>query len=185
MDDPAIVELYWQRSDRAIPETAAKYGAYCRSIACNILQNPEDAEECLNDTWLRAWNAMPDQRPAQLKPFLGRLTRWVSLDRRRHEGRERRGSGDFDLALEELDGCLAGPDTAETALETAELTAAINRFLASLRPDERTVFLARYYFGYPLRTVAQRHGFGLSKVKTMLHRTRKKLQSQLRKEGYL
>ena len=69
MDDPAIVELYWQRSDRAIPETAAKYGAYCRSIACNILQNPEDTEECLNDTWLRAWNAMPDQRPAQLKPF--------------------------------------------------------------------------------------------------------------------
>ena len=103
MDDPAIVELYWQRSDRAIPETAAKYGVYCRSIACNILQNPEDAEECLNDTWLRAWNAMPDQRPAQLKPFLGRLTRWVSLDRRRREGRERRGGGDFDLALEELE----------------------------------------------------------------------------------
>ena len=185
MEDGQIVDLYWQRSDLAISETNRKYGRYCHSIAYHICGLDEDAEECVNDTWLRAWNAMPDQRPAQLKPFLGRLTRWVSLDRRRREGRERRGGGDFDLALEELDGCLAGPDTAETALETAELTAAINRFLASLRPDERTVFLARYYFGYPLQTVAERHGFGLSKVKTMLHRTRKKLRSQLRKEGYL
>ena len=98
MDDTAIVDLYWQRSDEAISETDKKYGRYCHTIAFHICNDYEDAEECVNDTWLRAWNAMPDQRPAQLKPFLGRLTRWVSLDRRRREGRERRGGGDFDLA---------------------------------------------------------------------------------------
>jgi RNA polymerase sigma factor, sigma-70 family len=185
MDDSQIVELYWQRSDRAIPETAAKYGAYCRRIACNILQSPEDAEECVNDVWLRAWNAMPEQRPARLDAFLGRLTRWLSLDRRRREGRGRRGGGEYTLALEELDGCLAVPESVESRVETAELSAAIDRFLAGLAPDERTVFLARYYFGCPIRLIAEKHGFGESKVKTMLHRTRKKLQNALREEGYL
>lgn len=185
MDDPQIVELYWQRSERAIPETAAKYGAYCQRIACNILSSPEDAEECVNDTWLRAWNSMPDQRPARLGGYLGRLTRWLCLDRRRRDGRDKRGGGEYELALEELDGCLAAPGDAETQFEQAELTAAINRFLAALRPEERTVFLARYYFGYAIPDIAARHGFGQSKVKTMLHRTRKKLQTHLREEGYL
>ncbi len=185
MDDPQIVELYWQRSERAIPETAAKYGAYCQRIACNILSSPEDAEECVNDTWLRAWNTMPDQRPSRLGGYLGRLTRWLCLDRRRRDGRGKRGGGEYDLALEELDGCLAAPGNAETALEQAELTASVNRFLAGLRTEERTMFLARYYFGCPVAEIADRHSCGQSRVKTALYRTRKKLQTHLREEGYL
>lgn len=184
MDDAQIVELYWQRSERAIPETAAKYGALCRSIAGNLLRCPEDAEECVNDTWLRAWNSMPEQRPAQLRPYLARLTRWLCLDRLRRRGRDTCG-GEYALALEELDDCLAAPGSVEAQIERRELTAAIDRFLAALGPDERTVFLARYFFGCSIRTVAEKHGFGESRVKTMLHRTRKKLRVFLREEGYL
>ena len=91
MDDPQIVELFWQRSERAIPEAERKYGSYCRSIAARLLRSPEDAEECLNDTWLRAWNSMPENRPERLGPYLGRLTRWLCLDRLRGEGRQKRG----------------------------------------------------------------------------------------------
>ena len=185
MDDSEIVELFWQRSERAIPESAAKYGAYCQTVARNLLGSDEDAEECVNDTWLRAWNSMPDQRPAQLKLYLGRLTRWLSLDRLRVQRREKRGGGEYALALEELDGCLAGLDSAESALEQKELNGAINRFLATLRPEERTVFLARYWFACPVGIIARKHGFSESKVKTMLHRTRKKLHTYLREEEYL
>lgn len=185
MDDPQIVELYWQRSDRAIPETAVKYGAYCQSIAYNILHSREDAEECVNDTWLRAWNSMPEQRPDELKLYLGRLTSWLSLDRRRRAQRGKRGGGEYELALEELEDCLAAPDDAERQVERAELTAAIDRFLAALGPDERTVFLARYWFGCPIAVIAEKHGFTQSKVKTMLHRTRRKLRDSLRKEELL
>lgn len=185
MDDKQIVELYWQRSERAIPETEAKYGAYCRRIASNLLASPEDAEECLNDTWLRAWNSMPDQRPAALKLYLGRLTRWLCLDRLRREGREKRGGGDFCIAWEELEDCLAAPDTPEKRLEQTELTGILNRFLAGLKPEERTVFLARYFFGCSVAEIARTHNCGQSKIKTMLHRTRKKLRQTLREEAYL
>ena len=185
MDDKEIVDLYWQRSERAIPETAAKYGAYCRRIAGNLLASPEDAEECLNDTWLRAWNSMPDQRPAALKLYLGRLTRWLCLDRLRREGREKRGGGEFSVAWEELEDCLAAPGTPEGHLEQAELAGILKRFLAGLRKEERTVFLARYWFGCSIAEIARTHNCGQSKIKTMLHRTRKKLQQTLREEAYL
>lgn len=185
MDDREIVELYWQRSDRAIAETAARYSAYCHTIAENILHDPGDAEECVNDTWLRAWNSMPDQRPERLRPYLGRLTRWLSLERRRKDGRLKRGGGDYVLALEELDNCLASSDSTERQIETKELAAAIDRFLAALAAEERRVFLARYWFACPIRTIAERRGFSEAKVKTMLHRTRRKLRQHLQKEGYL
>lgn len=185
MDDKEIVDLYWQRSERAIPETEAKYGAYCRRIAGNLLASPEDAEECLNDTWLRAWNSMPDQRPAALKLYLGRLTRWLCLDRLRREGREKRGGGEFSVAWEELEDCLAAPGTPEGHLEQAELAGILKRFLAGLRKEERTVFLARYWFGCSIAEIARTRNCGQSKIKTMLHRTRKKLQQTLREEAYL
>ena len=185
MDDEQIVALYWQRSDRAIPETAAKYGAYCRTIAQNILSSAEDAEECVNDTWLRAWNSMPDQRPTGLRLYLGRLTRWLSLERLRKERRDKRGGGEASIALEELSECLAAPGDLQQQVELRELTGAVNRFLGTLSPAERTVFLARDWYACPIHTIAVKHGFGESKVKTMLHRTRKKLQKHLREEGYL
>ena len=185
MEDSQIIDLYWQRSEAAIPATAEKYGGYCQAIARSILANDQDAEECVNDTWLRAWNAMPDQRPNQLKLFLGRLTRWLSLDRCRAEQRQKRGGGTYLLALEELEGSLAAPDTPETAMELTALTEELNRFLAGLKQEERTVFLARYWFCCPVQRIAKRHGFSESKVKVMLHRTRQKLQRHLKEEGFL
>ena len=185
MKDEEIIELYWNRDQRAIRETQNSYQRYCGRIAGNILASFEDREECLNDTWLRAWNSMPDQRPAALKLYLGRLTRWLCLDRLRREGREKRGGGEFSVAWEELEDCLAAPGTPEGHLEQAELAGILKRFLAGLRKEERTVFLARYWFGCSIAEIARTHNCGQSKIKTMLHRTRKKLQQTLREEAYL
>ena len=183
MDDAAIVDLYWQRSEDAVPETEAKYGVYCHTIARNILNNAEDAEECVNDTWLGAWNSMPDHRPALLAPYLGKLTRWLSLNRLDQHRRRKRGGGEVALALEELEETLAAPGDAQQELERKELAAAIDRFLDTLPRDERRIFLARYWFVYPVAEIAARYGFSQSKVKSMLLRTRRRLKSYLKEEG--
>ena len=107
MDDHKIIDLYWARSQQAIAESDRKYGTYCRTIARNILPRLEDAEECVNDTWLRAWNAMPPQRPSVLQAFFGKLTRNLSLDRWRREHAAKRGGSQIELALDELEDCLA------------------------------------------------------------------------------
>ena len=122
MEDAAIVELYWQRSDQAIAETEQKYGRYCRSIAGRICRRAEDAEECVSDTWFRAWNLMPDKRPSRLSVFLGTITRSLALDRIKAETRQKRGGGETDLALDELTECLPGGESAET-LDDTRLTA--------------------------------------------------------------
>ena len=184
MTDTEIVALYWLRDPSAIDETQKRYGTYCRSIAQHILQNAEDSEECLNDTWLGAWNSMPDHRPEKLGPYLGKLTRWLSLSRRRKEGREKRGGGEIDLVLDELAECLPGGENAEEITERRELSRGINRMLDAMKPEERSVFLARYWLGAPIADIAARHGFTQGKVKTMLRRSRLKLQKQLREEGY-
>ena len=109
MEDSAIIDLYWAREERALSETDAKYGGYCRSIAHNILKNREDSEECVSDTWLHAWNAMPPQRPSILSSFLGRITRNLSFDRCRRQNAEKRGGGSLPLALDELSECVPAP----------------------------------------------------------------------------
>ena len=184
MTDAEIVALYWRRDPSAIEESQTRYGAYCRSIAQHILQNTEDSEECLNDTWLGAWNSMPDHRPEMLGPYLGKLTRWLSLSRRRKAGREKRGGGEIDLVLDELAECLPGGTDAEAIAERRELARCINRMLDAMKPEERSVFLARCWLGASIADIASRHGFSQGKVKTMLRRSRLKLQKQLREEGY-
>jgi RNA polymerase sigma-70 factor (ECF subfamily) len=183
MEDRQIVDLYWQRSEEAIPATAAKYGAYCRTIANNILANDEDAEECVNDTWFSAWNSMPDNRPTLLGSYLGKLTRWLSLTRLRERGRLKRGGGEPSLALEELAEVIADGTDVEHEVELRELNAALRRFLKQLNETERDVFLSRYWFLLPVKDIAARLGFRTGKVSTMLHRTRRKLQSYLKEEG--
>ena len=121
MEDSAIIDLYWAREERALSETDAKYGGYCRSIAHNILKNREDSEECVSDTWLHAWNAMPPQRPSILSSFLGRITRNLSFDRCRRQNAEKRGGGSLPLALDELSECVPAPGRVEQALEAREL----------------------------------------------------------------
>ncbi|MBQ7230767.1 MAG: sigma-70 family RNA polymerase sigma factor [Oscillospiraceae bacterium] len=185
MEDEQIVQLYWERSDRAISETAYKYGTYCRSIAQNILQNPEDAEEIVNDTWLGAWNAMPPHRPGVLSTFLGKLTRRISIDRFRTRTRHKRGGDTVTLALEELNECVPGGQDIQQELEQRELVRAIDRFLDTLPDRERRIFLCRYWYLDDIAAISARFGFTRSKVKSMLYRIRNKLRTHLQEEGYL
>lgn len=185
MEDSSIVDLYWARSENAITETSCKYGKYCYAIAYNILFNPEDAEESVNDTYMDAWNAMPPHRPSLLSTFLGKITRQHSIDKWRIKKAEKRGGGEIILALEELNDCVPSNQDVEQTLELRELTNAINLFLRGLPEMERNVFVSRYWFLASVKEIAERFSIGESKAKTMLFRTRKKLQTYLQKEEYL
>lgn len=183
MEDKDIVALYWQRDQQAIDESRKKYGAYCAAIAQWLVSCTEDAEECVSDTWLSAWNAMPPHRPAVLRTFLGKLTRRLSLLTLRQQGRLKRGGGETVLVLEELAECV-GTSTTEQTVEARELRRLLDRFLESLPTVSRQVFLARYWYGASIDEIAAKWGFSPSKVKSMLHRTRSKLRTTLEKEGY-
>ena len=183
MDDTKIVNLYWARSEDAISETAAKYGKYCRAISFNILANGDDADECVNDTYMKAWNSMPSHRPSHLAPYLAKLTRWLSLNRLREENSLKRGGGELPAVLDELAETLdSGVDT-EKELEMKELNREIRRLLDMLDKTERDVFLSRYWYVASISEIAEKSGFTESKIKSMLHRTRKKLVKQLKEEG--
>lgn len=185
LEDAAIVELYWQRSERAIAETQLKYGAYCRSIAEGICLSERDADECVNDTWLAAWNSMPDKRPSRLNTYLGCLTRHLAISRRRAERSEKRGGGETALALEELSECLPSRSDPVRELEARELGETVRRFVGELSEDERHVFLGRYWYLLPIGQIAGRLGWSESKTKSLLHRLRKRLKRRLEEEGFL
>lgn len=183
MEDVKIVDLYWKRSEKALSETDKKYGKYCMTIAYNVLANTNDSEECVNDTYLKAWNTMPSNRPAYLAPYLGKLTRWLSLSRLRENNSLKRGGGELPLALDELSEALdSGADT-EKEIELKELKREIHRVLDTLRKSERDIFLCRYWYLASISEIAEKCGCSESKVKTSLHRTRKKLQEQLKEAG--
>lgn len=183
MEDERIIDLYWARSQQAVAESEAKYGAYCRAVARNILARAEDAEECVNDTWLRAWNAMPPQRPKVLQAFFGALTRNLSLDRWRRDRAEKRGGGAVELALEELEDCLAARDGVEQAVQAEDTARLISDFLRRQTKQDRVLFVRRYWYLDDIRTLCRRFGMGESQVKSRLHRMRKKLKQELEKEG--
>lgn len=183
MEDTAIISLYWERDPEAIGATDAKYGGYCRTIAGNILKNREDAEECVNDTWLAAWNAMPPQRPSILSAFLGKITRNLSFDRWRSRRADKRGGGEVELVLEELEDCVSG-ESAEEALDRQGLVQAIDDFLSSLPEDRRSMFLLRYWYALPVGEIAGRLGTREGNVSAALHRLRKKLRAFLLERGY-
>lgn len=185
MEDSQIVELYWQKNADAITETANKYGSYCFAIAENILHNPEDSEECVNDTWLHAWNAIPPQRPDVLRMFLAKITRNLSFDRFNARNAEKRGGGEIMLVLDELAECLAGGTNVEAAYEGKELEQCIQCFVRSLSERDGNVFLRRYFFTEPVAVIAERYGLTENHVMVILNRTRKKLKLELMKEGYL
>lgn len=183
MDDTQIVELYWARKESAIEETAAKYGSYCHSIALNILHNPEDATESVNDTWLDAWNSMPPHRPSVLSTFLGKLTRRISIDKWRRTTAKKRGNGQLPLVLDELEDCVSDGKSIEEETERKLLAEVIAAFVKSLPETEQKVFLCRYWYMDSVSTIATRFRFSESKVKSMLSRTREKLRVRLEKEG--
>ena len=184
MEDNRIIDLYWQRNEDAILETASKYGKYLHSIAYQVLSNTQDAEECVNDTYIDAWNTMPPHRPSILSTFLGKITRRISIDLWRKYSAEKRGGGEVALALDELEDCVSGNGSVEEESERRELTRKINEFLLALPVTERQVFLCRYWYMDSVSSIAKQFDYSESKITSMLHRTRAKLRVLLEKEGY-
>ena len=184
MEDTAIIDLYWLRSEDAIRETAAKYGAYCRSIARGLLANAQDEEECVSDTWIRAWNAMPDERPNRLKLFLGKITRRLACDVLRSRTAQKRGGGQTALALDELSEVVSGGETPEGAMDRQALRAALDGFLAGLPERSRSLFLRRYWYLDSVEQLAKRFGMSKTQATTTLHRLRQKLRAHLEQEGF-
>ena len=180
MEDQKIVELYWERSETAIAETQKKYGKYCHYIAYNILNSNPDAEECVNDTYLKTWEAIPPAKPRLFKSFIGRITRNLALDRydREHALKRR---GNTDLILDEIGECVPEDDGREMSEEIA-LRDAINGFLESLPEETRKIIMRRYWYLSPVAHIAGDLGLSESNVKVILMRTRKKFKAYLEKE---
>ena len=183
MNDGEIVALFWKRDECAIAESMNRYGRYCHSIAYSILQNPQDAEECVSDACMAAWNSIPPHRPAVLSSYLGKLTRRAGLKKWRGYHAQKRGGGELAMALDELRDCIPDAMTPESEIEEQELARSISVFLRMLPEAERRAFVLRYWYLNSIGTVAKQLGFSQSKVKSMLHRNRRKLLEHLRKEG--
>ncbi len=182
MEDEAILRLYVQRQDAAIAETDAKYGRLCFRVADHILSNGQDAEECVNDTWLHAWNAIPPVWPKKLSVWLTRVTRNLAISTLRRRHAQKRGADLNALVLDELAECIPGESDPQRELERRELAAHLNRFLATLRQEERDIFVARYYFSTPVAELAARTGWTTGKINSMLQRLRRRLQAYLEEE---
>ena len=179
MKDTDIITLYNQRDERAIYETHRKYGDYCMSISLGILHNHQDAEECVNDTYLHTWKSIPPKQPSVLRTFLGKLTRNISIDRLRTRRRARRDS-EMTVSFEELADILAATeDTNE-----GELTDLLNNFLVALPDTERRLFVGRYWYAYPVNQMAEAYGMTPNAVSKQLGRTREKLKAYLAERGY-
>jgi RNA polymerase sigma-70 factor (ECF subfamily) len=182
MDDQRIIELYFDRDESAIAETQKKYGAYCHTVAAAILSDARDTEECVNDTYLHAWNAIPPTRPSILSAFLAAITRNLALMRYRANHRERRGGGTAALALEELENCIPAP-SGGSITDDIHLRDSLNAFLRSLPDASRDIFLRRYWFVRTVPQIAAETGMKESRVKMILHRTRERLREHLIRDG--
>ncbi len=183
MDDGKILKLYLERSESAIEETDKKYGRYCHSISFNILSSSEDAAEVVNDTYLKVWNTVPPNKPNPLKPYVGMVTRQLSLNRYESRQAKKRG-GETALALDELSECISDSDIGEDIGESVALSDSMNRFLKGLSKDVRRVFVRRYFYVSSISDIARDFGMKESAVTMTLSRTRKKLRDFLEKEGF-
>lgn len=182
MDDLRIVALYWERNEAAIAESDKAYGKYCRYIADAILHSEPDVEECVNDTWLRAWQSIPPHRPQRLAPFLGKITRNLSLTRYAREHAQKRHA-EVELVLEEVEEFLPVASADAPLSEELALKEAVNRFVGGLPKQTRVIFVRRYFYLSPIREIADRLGLSESNVKVILLRTREKFRAHLEKEG--
>lgn len=180
MKDNEIVDLYWKRSERAIIESKSKYGACCRGIAYRILQSTEDANECENDTYLRAWNAMPPSRPRMLGSFLSRIARNLSIDMYKRKRTAKRGGGDVPLILHELEECMPYTGlSVEGSTDGCDLSEILDSFLESISKEARVFFVQRYWMSCPITEIASKNNVSEGKVKMSLHRTRRALRKYL------
>ena len=184
MNDDAILALYFARDEQALAETDRKYGPYCFSIANAILENKDDSEETVSDTWLRAWETIPPKKPGVFRMYLAKITRNLAFSRWRERSAQKRGGGQMEVCLEELSQCLAAPETVEDALEAKELARTIRRFLDTLPQREQDIFLRRYFFLEESSAIGSRYDMKPATVLRSLSRTREKLHRYLQKEGY-
>lgn len=184
MEDKKIIELFFARSELAIELTRRKYGAMCSWIAGNMLHDAEDAEECVNDTYLALWNAIPPARPQVLRAFVARIARNQARNRLTYNTAKKRSSA-MCVSMDELDACLAAPGSVEQEIEGRELTHAIEAFLLTLDTQSRDMFLRRYWFFDSIGQIAAGFGVSQSSVKSCLHHTRQKLRVHLIREGFI
>ena len=179
-----ILDLYLDRSETAIAETSNKYGSYCHTIAANILGNTQDAEECVNDTYMKAWNVIPPERPLKFKAFLGKVTRNIALNKYEAKNAKRRG-GDFARIADEFEQCLPSAMSVDSEFDARETGRLIDAFLRELDKESRVIFVRRYWYGESVKDIAARLEVGQGKVKSSLFRTRNKLKAKLESEGVL
>lgn len=185
MEDHEIVALYFRRDEAALACSAQRYGGYCHRIAWNILSDHEDAEECVNDVWLRAWQTIPPQKPAALGAYLGKLARSLAIDRLRSKQAQKRGGGQYQAALEELADCLPSPDGVEEMAEAGRVRAVLENWLWGLSREKRQLFLLRYFYFLPVAEAASALGFSQSKAASALMRLRRELGKVLEREDIL
>lgn len=185
MNDEQIVALYFARDEQALVQTEEKYGGYCFSLANRILCSPPDAEETVSDTYLKAWQSIPPTRPRVLRQFLAKITRNLAFTRWRADHAQKRGGGEVQLVLEELEECVGTDSNVEAAWEAKELTKAIAAFLDTQPEREQNVFLRRYFFVEDTAAIAQRFHMKPEAVLKSLSRTRQKLKAHLTQEGYI
>lgn len=184
MDDVKIVQLYWDRDEQAIPATSEKYGNYCTSIAKNILGNREDAEECVNDTYLHAWNSMPPHRPSILSTFLGKITRNLALNRNKYKTADKRGGGEANVVIDEIAEFVSDTDSVEQEIDRKELIRTIDDFLDSLPTEKKSIFVCRYWYFDSISDIANRCGMTENNVSVTLNRLRLKLHNYLLERGF-
>lgn len=184
MDDEKIVQLYCERNEQAIQETANKYGNYCNSIAKNILGNNEDAEECVNDTYLNTWNSIPPHKPKMLSTFLGKIVRNLAFNKYKHDHADKRGGGELPLVLDELAECVSGNENIADAFVMKEIVSAINEFLSTLSEIKRNLFIRRYWYTESIVDIAKSYDMESTAVSMMLNRIRSKLHNYLIERGY-
>lgn len=181
MTDSEIIKLYFDRSERAIEETDRTYGKYCRYIAFEILRNSEDSEEIVNDTYWKTWESIPPKNPPSLKNFLGKIVRSLSINRLKKNNTAKRGGGQLDAVLDELQGCIPCHD--EKYEDGEYIREVINSFLRTLPPYKRRIFIRRYWYMSPISDIAKEFGVSDGKVKMILMRVRKDLKNALEREG--
>ena len=184
MTDSQIIALFWERNEDAIRETDALYGRRLFVVSDKILRAPEDAQECVNDTWLKAWNAMPPQRPTKLQIFLAKITRNLSFNRFNARSAEKRGGGEIILVLDELAECLASETDIASEYEAKELGQCIRSFVRLLSERDGNIFVRRYFFTESISQIARKYGLTENNIMVILSRTRKKLKAHLVKEGF-
>lgn len=184
MNDLQIIELYFRRDEKALQETAIKYGGFCYNMAFNILSIHEDAEECVNDTYLRTWESIPPEEPNCFKSWLARVVRNTSLDLWRKNHRKKRYAG-IEVLFDELEECIHSYANVEEEIEGKSLTMLLNKWLADLAQADRILFMRRYWYGEPLKNLAKSYKTTPADIANRMYRLRQKLKTELEKEGVI